>query len=46
VLHEVKEKHLAQAEAAERLKVTDRQVRRLLLALEERGDGAVPLCGR
>ena len=46
MLHEVKEKHLTQAEAAERLKVTDRQVRRLLLALEERGDGAVPLCGR
>ena len=41
VLHEVKQKHLTQAEAAERLKVTDRQVRRLLLALAERGDGAV-----
>src|SRR5215468_6763876 len=41
VLHEVKQKHLTQAEAAQRLKVTDRQVRRLLLALEERGDGAV-----
>lgn len=41
VLHEVKEKHLTQVEAAERLKVTDRQVRRLLAALEERGDGAV-----
>lgn len=41
VLHEVKEKHLTQMEAAERLKVTDRQVRRLLAALEEHGDGAV-----
>src|SRR5215467_4485627 len=41
VLHEVKQKHLTQAEAGERLKVTDRQVRRLLLALEERGDSAV-----
>jgi len=41
VLYEVKQKHLRQVEAAERLKVTDRQVRRLLLALEKRGDGAV-----
>jgi len=41
VLYEVKQKHLTQVEAAERLKVTDRQVRRLLLALEKRGDGAV-----
>ena len=41
VLHEVKQKHLTQVEAAKRLKVTDRHVRRLLLALEERGDGAM-----
>ena len=41
VLYEVKEKHLTQVEAAKHLKVTDRQVRRLLSALEERGDGAV-----
>ena len=41
VLYEVKQKQLTQVEAAERLKVTDRQVRRLLLALEKRGDGAV-----
>jgi len=41
VLHEVQQRHLTQVEAAKRLKVTDRQVRRLLLALEERGDGAV-----
>ena len=41
VLHEVKQKHLTQVAAAEQLKVTDRQVRRLLLALEKRGDSAV-----
>jgi len=41
VLYEVRQKHLTQLEAAERLRVTDRHVRRLLLALEERGDGAV-----
>jgi transposase len=41
ILHEVKQKHFTQGEAAERLKVTDRQVRRLLAALKERGDGAV-----
>ena len=41
VLYEVRQKHLTQVGAAERLKVTDRQVRRLLLALEELGDGAV-----
>ena len=38
VLHEVKEKHLTQVEAAARLKVSDRQVRRMLLRLRERGD--------
>ena len=41
VLDEVKQRHLTQVEAAERLKVTDRHVRRLLVALRERGDGAV-----
>jgi predicted ArsR family transcriptional regulator len=41
VLHEVKEKHLTQIQAAERLKVTDRHIRRLLVAVRERGDGAV-----
>lgn len=41
ILQEVKQEHLTQVEAAERLKVTDRQVRRLLAALQERGDGAV-----
>jgi len=41
VLHEVQQKHLTQVAAAKRLKVTDRQVRRLLWALEKRGDRAV-----
>jgi len=41
VLHEVKQKHLTQVEAAWRLKVTDRQVRRMLLGLKVRGDGAL-----
>jgi hypothetical protein len=38
VLHEVKQKHLTQLAAAKRPKVTDRQVRRMLLRLRERGD--------
>src|SRR6202795_4113327 len=38
VLHEVKQKHLTQLAAAARLKVTDRQVRRMLLRLRQRGD--------
>ena len=37
VLHEVKQKHLSQVAAAERLKVTDRQVRRMLLRIREFG---------
>jgi len=41
VLHEVQQKLLTQVAAAERLKVTDRQVRRMLLALKKRGDSAV-----
>jgi hypothetical protein len=41
VLHEVKEKHLTQVAAAERLKGTDRQVRRMLLRIRERGDGSL-----
>jgi transposase len=41
VLHEVKQKHLSQVPAAERLKVTDRQVRRMLLRTRERGDRAL-----
>jgi hypothetical protein len=35
VLHEVQQKHLTQVEAAARLKVTDRQVRRMLLRIRE-----------
>src|SRR5271156_5599113 len=41
VLHEVQQKHLSQVAAAERLKVTDRQVRRMLLRIRERGDAAL-----
>src|SRR5271166_4326618 len=41
VLHEVQQKHLSQVAAAERLKVTDRQVRRMLLRIREHGDGAL-----
>jgi predicted ArsR family transcriptional regulator len=41
VLHEVKQKQLTQRAAAERLKVTDRHVRRLLVGLRERGDGSL-----
>jgi hypothetical protein len=33
VLHEVQQKHLSQVAAAQRLKVTDRQVRRVLLRI-------------
>jgi transposase len=39
VLYEVNQKHLTQVAAAQRLKVTDRHVRRMLLRLRERGDG-------
>jgi transposase len=41
VLHEIKQKHLTQVEAARRLKVTDRQVRRMLVRMGERGDGGI-----
>jgi len=41
VLHEVKQKHLTQVQAAKRLEVSDRHVRRLLSAVRERGDAAV-----
>src|SRR6202030_70245 len=41
VLHEVKQKHLSQVAAAARLKVSDRQVRRMLLRIGERGDAAL-----
>src|SRR5216684_2806817 len=41
VLHEVQQRHLTQVEAAARLKVTDRQVRRMLLRIREQKDGAL-----
>jgi predicted ArsR family transcriptional regulator len=41
VLHEVEQGQLAQIEAARRMKLTDRQVRRLLGGLRERGDRVV-----
>src|SRR5580698_3647109 len=41
VLHEVQQKQLTQVAAAERLKISDRQVRRMLLRLRERGDGTL-----
>jgi hypothetical protein len=41
VLHEVKQKHLTQIEAARRLKVTARHVRRMLIRIGERGDGGI-----
>src|SRR5580698_7056435 len=41
VLHEVQQKQLTQVAAAQRLKVSDRQVRRMLLRIRERGDGAL-----
>ena len=41
VLQEVKQGHLTQREAARRIHRCDRQVRRLLLCLQEQGDRAV-----
>ncbi len=41
VLHELQQRHLTQVEAAARLKVTDRQVRRMLLRIREHGDAAL-----
>ena len=41
VLHEVQQKHRTQVAAAARLKITDRQVRRMLLRIREHGDGAL-----
>ena len=41
VLHELPQTHLTQVEAAKRLRMTDRHVRRLLLGLSERGDAAM-----
>jgi hypothetical protein len=41
VLHDVQQKQLTQVAAAERLRVTDRQVRRMLLRIREHGDAAL-----
>ncbi len=41
VLHEVEQKQITQMEAARRLKISDRHIRRLLFGLGERGDRAV-----
>ena len=38
VLYEIQQKHLTQVAAAQRLKISDRQVRRMLLRLRQRGD--------
>src|SRR5207245_11674261 len=48
VLQDVQQGHLTQVAAAQRIKITDGQVRRLLLRLREQGDRAVihGLCGR
>ena len=45
VLHEVQQKHLSQVAAADRLKVTDRQVRRMLLWEWRRGWDSNPRYG-
>ncbi len=41
VIHEVKEKHWKQAEAAERLGLSRRQVRRLLRRVKREGDSGI-----
>jgi predicted ArsR family transcriptional regulator len=41
VLHEVQQKQITQIEAARRLKISDRHIRRLLFRLRECGDRAV-----
>ena len=41
VLHEVRQEHLTQVEAGQRLGLSDRQVRRLLVRVAEQGDGGV-----
>jgi len=41
VLHDVEQRHLTQVEAGRRLDLTDRQVRRLLTRLRQKGDGAL-----
>jgi predicted DNA-binding protein (UPF0251 family) len=41
VLHEIKQKQITQREAASRLKISDRHIRRLLVGLGQRGDRAL-----
>jgi hypothetical protein len=41
VLHEVEQGHLTEVAAAGRVKLSERQVRRLLLPIREQGDRAV-----
>ena len=41
VLHEVQEKQITQIEAGQRLKISDRHIRRLLFGLGKHGDRAV-----
>ena len=41
VLHEVREGHLTQGEAAGQLRISDREVRRLLVRIKEEGDRGV-----
>jgi predicted ArsR family transcriptional regulator len=41
VLHEIRQKQITQSEAASRLKISDRHIRRLLVELGKRGDRAV-----
>jgi len=41
VLHEIKRKQITQVEAARRLKISDRHIRRLLVGLSKLGDRAV-----
>ena len=41
VLNEMRQKHITQREAAQRLKISDRHIRRLLVAVTQRGDRAV-----
>src|SRR4029077_3665914 len=41
VLHEIQQKHLTQVAGAQRLKISDRQVRRMLERIRERGDSSL-----
>jgi len=41
VLHEIRQKHITQSQAARRLKISDRHIRRLLVGVGQRGDRAL-----